>query len=81
MIIYIYDLKTTNTKNKKAYNCLKRNFYYSFNKHTDRFERRTKSVIIIDEKHEKEFDRFFMQWQGFIELYKIRTGDIEKVLG
>lgn len=77
MLVYIYDLKI---KGAKAYNCLKRNFYYSFNKLQGKFKRRTKSVIIVDEKYEKEMDKFFMKWAGNIELYKIKTDKLEQIL-
>jgi len=76
MLIYIYDLKTS----RKSYNNLKRNFYYSFNKLSKKFKRRTKSVIMVEEENEKEMDKFFLQWKGFIELYKIRTNSIEQML-
>ena len=76
VLIYIYDLKISG---KKAYNNLKRNFYYSFNKLSTKFKRRTKSVILVDEKDEKELDKFFKQWVGFIELYKIKADSIEQV--
>jgi 1-deoxy-D-xylulose 5-phosphate reductoisomerase len=76
IVIYIYDLKITG---KKAYNNLKRNFYYSMNKQKERFKRRTKSVIIVEERDEKEIDKFFKQWAGFIELYKIKADAIEQI--
>ena len=76
LVIYIYDLKI---KGKKAYNNLKRNFYYSMNKLKNKFKRRSKSVIIVEERDEKEIDKFFSQWQGNIELYKIRTEKIEQI--
>jgi 1-deoxy-D-xylulose 5-phosphate reductoisomerase len=76
IVIYIYDLKITG---KKAYNNLKRNFYYSMNKQKEKFKRRTKSVIIVEERDEKEIDKFFKQWTGFIELYKIKAEAIEQV--
>ena len=77
IIIYIYDLKI---KGKNAYNNLKRNFYYSMNKIKEKFKRRTKSVIIVEERDEKEIDKFFMQWTGFIELYKIKAESMEQML-
>ncbi|MCX6811952.1 MAG: hypothetical protein NT039_04675 [Candidatus Berkelbacteria bacterium] len=76
IVIYIYDLKITG---KKAYNNLKRNFYYSLNKQKERFKRRTKSVLLVEERDEKEIDKFFKQWVGFIELYKIKADSIEQV--
>lgn len=77
VIIYIYDLKI---KGKNAYNNLKRNFYYSMNKLREKFKRRTKSVIIVEERDEKEMDKFFLQWTGFIELYKIKAESMEQML-
>ena len=76
IVIYIYDLKITG---KNAYNNLKRNFYYSMNKQKERFKRRTKSVLLVEERDEKEIDKFFKQWVGFIELYKIKADSIEQV--
>jgi len=78
MIVYIYDLKA---EERKKYNRLKRNFYYSLNKNKEIFKRRTKSVIIIDDKDEAKIDKFFTQWIGLIEAYKIRTDAIEQVVG
>jgi len=78
MIVYIYDLKA---EERKRYNRLKRNFYYSLNKNKEIFKRRTKSVIIIDDKDEAKLDKFFMQWTGLIEAYKIRTNSIEQIVG
>ena len=77
IIIYIYDLKI---KGRSAYNNMKRNFYYSLNKLREKFKRRTKSVLIVEEGDEKEIDKFFMQWAGFIELYKIKAESIEQIL-
>jgi hypothetical protein len=78
MIVYIYDLKA---EERKKYNRLKRNFYYSLNKNKEIFKRRTKSVIIIEDKDEAKIDKFFTQWAGLVEVYKIRTNSIEQVAG
>jgi hypothetical protein len=78
MIVYIYDLKA---EEKKRYNRLKRNFYYSLNKNKEIFKRRTKSVIIIEDKDEAKIDKFFTRWAGLVEVYKIRTNAIEQVAG
>ena len=77
MIIYIYDLKI---KGKNAYNNLKRNFYYSLNKNKDKFKRRTKSVLVVEKENEEDMDKFFKQWVGYIELYKIRTDRLEQIM-
>jgi len=76
MFVYIYDLKI---RGKKPYNNLKRNFYYSLNKLSTKFKRKTKSVIVIEKEYEKDFDKFFTQWKSFIELYKLETDKIEEV--
>lgn len=78
MIIYIYDLKI---KGENAYNNLKRNFYYSLNKNKGKFKRRTKSVLVVEKENEEEMDKFFKQWAGYIELYKIRTDRVEQIMG
>lgn len=74
MLIYFYDLKI---KGKKAYNTLKRRFYYDLNKSklsTAPF--RTKSVIIVPENLENFADNFFKKYTGFIEVYKSKTNSI-----
>jgi len=78
MLVYCFDLKI---KNPKAYNTLKRRFYYHLKRSSiSRAPWKTKSVLAVPDKLEKLADGFFRQWRGFIEVYKIRTGGVEKLL-
>ncbi|MDO8554579.1 MAG: hypothetical protein Q7S22_07255 [Candidatus Micrarchaeota archaeon] len=76
-LLYIYDLKS---KNKKEFNRLKRVFYYHLH-HFDKSKLvfRTKSVLIVQEKHELLFDDFFKRFKGNIEVYKVRAESIEEL--
>jgi hypothetical protein len=78
MILYFYDLKI---KGRKEYNTLKRRFYREL-KSSKLFPPiwKTKSVIMIANKLEKEADAFFVKYTGLIEVYKARTNKIEDVL-
>lgn len=78
MIIYFYDIKI---KGLNPYNTLKRRFYYQLKRSKlSTYPWRTKSVIIINDESEADADAFFKQFEGFIEVYKARTGTIEEVL-
>ena len=78
MIIYMYDLKI---KDKKVYNVVKRRFYYHFNNLLKKKSTQyTKSSFLIEDTYEEEADRFFLEFQGFIKVYKIRTQTVEKLL-
>jgi hypothetical protein len=74
MIIYCFDIKI---KNLKAYNTLKRRFYYNLNKLEVNFL--SKSVIVCREDKEKEFDKFFSYFKDYLELYKIKSTKIKKI--
>lgn len=78
MILYFYDLKI---KGRKEYNTLKRRFYREL-KSSKLFPPiwKTKSVIMISNKLEKEADAFFKKYAGLIEVYKAKTNKIEDVL-
>lgn len=78
MLLYFYDLKI---KGRKEYNTLKRRFYRELKK-SKLFPPiwKTKSVILIQNKREKEADAFFEKYSGLIEVYKARTSKIEDVL-
>lgn len=77
MIVYLFDLKTPNAR---EYNTLKRRFYYQL-KHTvpNEFEWKTKSVLVVSDKIEKNMDVFFKRWKGRILLYKIKTKRITHI--
>lgn len=78
MIVYFYDLKP---KLKSEYNRIKRVFYYNLNKiKLPEFSYKTKSVLIIHEKHEKLLDSFFISFKDNIEVYKIKTEKINQIL-
>ena len=69
MPIYIYDIKV---KNKKAYNRIKRMFYYYLNQIlSSEIKIKTKSTLVVPKNLESVFDDFFRRWEGKIEVYKI----------
>ena len=77
MFLYAFDLKI---KGKKAYNTLKRRFYYSLAKtNLSSSFSRTKSVFLVPIQFEKEADVFFSQWEGFIVVYKARVSDFKRL--
>lgn len=75
MLLYVYDIKV---KDRKALAAVKRRFYYHLKKM--KCSRRTKSILLVDDAFEKEFDSFFADYEGYIEVYKIRATSIEKIL-
>jgi hypothetical protein len=76
MIVYFYDLKPK----KVDYNRIKRMFYYNLKKiRIPEISFRTKSVLVVDEKHEKTVDRFFFDFKRVVEVYKIRADYIEQL--
>jgi len=78
MLIYFYDLKI---KGLKAYNTLKRRFYYNLkNSGLYKMPFKTKSVLLVSDEYEKEADTFFRQYKEFIEVYKARASSIEDVV-
>jgi len=78
MIIYCYDLKM---KNKKSYNALKRRFYYQLkNSKISTMLWKTKSVLAVPRKLEKEADGFFRRWRGSIVVYKIHPKEAYEFL-
>lgn len=79
MLLYFFDLKING---KKAYNTLKRRFYYQLGKsEIAPSPWKTKSVLLVSDELEERADSFFKQWKGFIEVYKARTGQIEEIEG
>ncbi len=77
MLLYFYDLKI---KSLKAYNTLKRRFYYELaNSKLASAPFRTKSVLIISDDLEFFADNFFKKYTGFIEVYKARTTSIVQI--
>lgn len=78
MLLYCFDLKI---KGVKAYNTLKRRFYYALSKQKFKIlSRTTKSVLITPDSSEKDVDEFFSQFEGFIEVYKAKISNIERIL-
>ena len=77
MLLYVYDLKI---KGLKAYNTLKRRFYYNLAKSKlSGAPFRTKSVLVVSDELEVFADNFFKQYSGFIEVYKARTTSIIQI--
>jgi len=77
MLLYCFDLKS---KNSKAYNTLKRRFYY----HLAKLQRydflwNTKSVIIIDDVDEAHFDLFFSKFKDNLVLYKSKVEQTQQI--
>lgn len=78
MILYMFDLIC---KNFKAYNTLKRRFYYQLKKSgISNSPFKTKSVVLIQDNLEKEADAFFLKWEGAIIVYKTKTSGVEQLL-
>jgi len=64
----MFDLKC---KNIKAYNTLKRRFYYQLKKsNLSHSPFKSKSVILVNKNLEKEADAFFLKWEGAIVVFK-----------
>lgn len=77
MILYCFDIKT---KDPKSYNTLKRRFYYQLKKLEHyKFVWNTKSVILIDETQEMQFDLFFSKFKENLVLYKAYAQKMEQV--
>lgn len=77
MLLYAFDLRI---KGDKAYNTLKRRFYYSLGKsELSNPDWRTKSVLLVDELLENKADAFFSQWKEHIVVYKARVLDLEQL--
>lgn len=77
MLLYFYDLKI---KGLKAYNTLKRRFYYELaNSKLSNAPFRTKSVLIVSDELEVFADNFFKKYSGFIEVYKARASSIVQI--
>ena len=76
MLIYVYDIKI---KGKREYNTIKRRFYYWLNKFKQKCEKTgekfifiSKSVVLIPEKFENEFDDLLLSFQPFLKFSKIK---------
>jgi len=75
--LYIYDLKH---KNKKAFNRLKRLFYYHMNHLPIKKESwKSKSALAIPIKMEKMMDSFFGRFGMDVIVYKTRIESIEQL--
>ena len=77
MLLYCFDLKT---KDLASYNTLKRRFYYHLTKLKKHdFLWNTKSVIVVDDANEVEFDLFFSKFKDYLILYKSKVISTQKV--
>jgi hypothetical protein len=77
LILYLYDIKA---KNKRAFNRIKRSFYYHLKKLAlPKYAFRTKSAFVIDESSEELLDDFFKRFHGQIEVYKVFAERIEEL--
>jgi hypothetical protein len=77
MLLYTFDL---HGKCLKAYNTLKRRFYYQLKKSgiaTAPFK--TKSVVLVPDELEKQADAFFLQWEGSITVFKSRVSEVQQL--
>ncbi len=67
-------------KDLKSYNTLKRRFYYQLKKSSlSNSSFKSKSVIMVNNKLEKEADAFFSKWEGSIIVFKSRASRIERL--
>lgn len=77
MIVYFYDIKSGK---EGEGNRVKRLFYYHFNRiRLKDFSYKTKSVLIVADRYEKLLDGFFLGFKGKMEVYKIKTENIEQI--
>ena len=68
-------------KDLKAYNTLKRRFYYQLKKSgIANAPFKTKSVIYVRDSLEKEADAFFLKWEGAIVVFKSHTEEVDQLL-
>lgn len=78
MILYMFDLVC---KDLKSYNTTKRRFYYQLKKSLlSSSPFKTKSVLLVNNKLEKEADAFFLKWEGSIIVFKTKVNSIEQLL-
>lgn len=69
--LYIYDLKSNS--NTRIYNKIKRRFYYRLNHSAIKDQPvRTKSAIEVDDDLEEKADKFFKEFEDYVELYKFK---------
>jgi hypothetical protein len=77
LILYIYDVKA---KNKKTFNRTKRLFYYHLGKLPLKKELwKTKSVIAVQPKMEKQMDSFFHRFGRAVVVYKSYSESVERL--
>ena len=78
MILYMFDLTC---KDLKAYNTLKRRFYYQLKKSSmANAPFKTKSVLAVRDSLENEADAFFLKWEGAIVVFKSKTTGVSQLL-
>ncbi len=64
----------------KKYNTVKRRFYYDLGKiKTYNAFWRTKSVVLVPEEQETQFDFFFSKYHEYLVLFKGRISNLEQV--
>jgi len=74
----MFDLKGSNLK---AYNTLKRRFYYQLKKSgISSAPFKTKSVVLVPDELELQADSFFLRWEGAITVFKTKTNGVEQLL-
>lgn len=78
MLLYMFDLVC---KDLKAYNTLKRRFYYQLKKSSlSASPFKSKSVLLTHESLEKEADAFFLKWEGSIVVFKTKVSNVQQLL-
>ena len=76
MLVYLYDIKT----DPKQYNKIKRRFYYHLHKSFLKdCSYLTKSVLLVPDELEHRADMFFNKFIRYLEIYKIKTENIEEL--
>ncbi|MBI2079586.1 hypothetical protein HYT84_02380 [Candidatus Micrarchaeota archaeon] len=76
-LIYIYDIKG---KDRRDFNRIKRMFYYRLVKlNMMGCVWKTRSVLLVPQKMEQLLDDFFKSFSNNIEVYKIKTKQIESL--
>ena len=77
-ILYVYDFRY-NTE-RKRFNRNKRMFYYYLNQQFRNAVRwKTRSVFLLDAKHEKEMDRLFDRFHTCLIVYKSTVRQMRRV--
>ena len=75
--LYLYDV---HAKDRKKFNRVKRRFYYRLNQlFPKRDAWKTKSAILVQNRHTKALDAFFRSYKGSVTVFKAAVESIEEL--